>query len=66
MEIDKQLEDICEEVPNGVTCVPFNPNFLKQSYTNFSQKRGEPLRDKVCPENNEKYNDFFKSSVIKR
>jgi hypothetical protein len=29
MEIDKQLEDICEEVQNGVTCVPFNPNFLK-------------------------------------
>ena len=53
------MGEICNELDGPIGKVPININMLKQSYYNFSSKRGKPLMSKVCPEDNEKYLERF-------
>ena len=58
-KIDNEMGEICNELDGPIGKVPININMLKQSYYNFSSKRGKPLMSKVCPEDNEKYLERF-------
>ena len=48
----------------NVNIIP-NINCLKLAYWDFAKQKGEPLRERVCPQNNEKYQDRFKTEERK-